>query len=205
MAIEKATVLNLETSEQFAVSFNPEEYALDAGNQFAELTVPGLRIPPLQFAHGKARRLRMELMCDTYEVQLDVRRETRRITDLLEVHPALKGPPRLLFTWGAMQFRCVLENVEQRFTLFFPSGTPARAYLDVTFREHETARVEIQRGTVAVPAVFRNVVQGETLSKIAGQVLGDPGRWRELAGLNRIDNPRKLPAGRPLALPVGRS
>ena len=37
MGLEKATLMNTQTREVIPVQFNPEEYALDAGNSFAEL------------------------------------------------------------------------------------------------------------------------------------------------------------------------
>ncbi len=46
------------------------------------------------------------------------------------------------------------------------------------------------------------VVSGDTLSGIAGRLLGDPARWPEIAALNGIDDPRTLAVGRTLVLPT---
>lgn len=201
MAIEKATILNLGTGEAIPVLFNPDEYSLEGGNAFAEAAVPGLRTPPLQYVRGQGRTLRMELFFDTYEQRVDVRSRTRRITRLLEQDPVLRAPPMVLFTWGGFHFKGVLDRVNQRFTLFFPSGAPARAHLTVSLKEFEEVRVEVEQGVFVGPPVVRNVVAGETIDRIAYDSLGDPAAWRAIADLNKVDNPRKLAPNQPLLIP----
>jgi hypothetical protein len=61
MGFEKATITNLQTGERISVMFNPEEYSLDLGNSFAEIDIPGLKTPPIQYVRGNIRNLRMEL------------------------------------------------------------------------------------------------------------------------------------------------
>jgi hypothetical protein len=61
MALEKAIVTNTQTGEQIPVLFNPAEYSLDLGNTFAEIGIPGLRVPPIQYVRGNSRSLKLEL------------------------------------------------------------------------------------------------------------------------------------------------
>lgn len=204
MALEKAMIINLETDEQIPVMFNPEEYSLDLGNNFSEITIPGLRTPPIQYTHGTLRQLKMELFFDTYEIQQDVRAATRKITSLLEKDTTTQAPPVLLFSWGSLTFKCVLESVGQRFTMFLSDGRPVRARLNVAFKEFESIDVEIERGFFVGPPTVRNIIEGDTLSGLAGKFLGDPSAWREIARLNNIDNPRKLIPGLTLILPPGK-
>jgi hypothetical protein len=205
MALAKATIINLETQERFAVMFNPEEYTLDMGNTIAEIGIPGLEKSPIQYVRGNLRSLQMELFFDTYEQQRDVRGETHRITALLEKHPTTQAPPLLLFSWGSLQFKCVLETAGQRFIMFLADGTPVRARLNVTFKEYEQIEVEVQQGFFFGPPSVRNLLEGETLSKLAHEYLGDPGAWREIAELNNIDDPRRLPPGTQLLIPQEKS
>ena len=37
--------------------FNPTEYQLQKGNNFAEIGIPGLESPPIQFVRGSAEKL----------------------------------------------------------------------------------------------------------------------------------------------------
>ena len=200
MALEKATLTNLLSGDTVPVRFNPEEYTIEASNNFAEIPVPGLPNQPLQYVRGVNRTLAMELFFDTYEAGRDVRQETGRITALLAQDFLLRAPPALLFAWGGLTFRCVLETVSQRFTMFRDDGTPVRATLSVRFKESQpTELLALVAG--AAQETLRLVGAGDTLSGIAGNVLGDPGAWRRLADANNIDNPRRLAVGAALVVP----
>jgi len=202
MALEKAMLINTHTGEQIPVMFNPAEYTLDKGNTFAEIGIPGLTAPPIQFVRGNLRTLRMELFFDTYEQRTDVRVFSQKLTGLLEKDPTTQGPPILIFSWGQLNFQCVLDSVSQRFTMFLNDGTPVRATLSVTFKEYQPVEIEIRRGLFLGAPTIENVVSGATLSSIAARVLGDPGAWREIATLNNIDDPRRLVSGASLILPA---
>jgi hypothetical protein len=51
------------------------------------------------------------------------------------------------------------------------------------------------------PPKTHTVKSGETLSRIAADLLGDAKRWREIADLNNIRNPRNLKVGAVLRIP----
>jgi nucleoid-associated protein YgaU len=205
MALDKATIVNLDTREAIPVLFNPEEYTLDVGNTIAEIGIPGLQKSPVQYVRGNVRTLRMELFFDTYEQNEDVRLHTRRITSLLDPVPTTLAPPVLLFSWSSLQFQCVLESVSQRFIMFRPSGMPVRARLTVAFKEFARLEVTIEKGLFVGPPTVRNIVEGETLSKLAHEYLGDPGAWREIAVANGIDDPINLEPGRQIVIPSDRT
>src|SRR5262245_54480094 len=106
--LAKATILNTLTAERIPVMYNPEEYRLEQGNNFAEVGIPGLDSPPLQYVRGKSRILTMDLFFDTYEVKEDVRRHSGRLVALLNKLPQTQAPPVLLFSMGSFLFECVL-------------------------------------------------------------------------------------------------
>lgn len=201
MSLDKASITNLRTGGQIPVMFNPAEYSFDVANTFAEIDIPGLRTPPIQYVRGNARALKMELFFDTYEARLDVRAKTVQLTSLLDPDPVTQAPPILLFNWGGFSLQCVLETVAQRFTMFLEDGTPVRATLTVSFKEYEAVEVQVQAGLFIGPPTVHNIVDGETASKVAELVLGDPTAWRAIADQNNIDNPRKLSPGQNLVVP----
>src|SRR5215470_16247110 len=141
--MERIQIENEKTGERFNVSFNPEEYSLNKDNNFASQAIPGLTSPLLQFVHGNLRTLDMELFFDTFEQQTDVRDETLKITNLLNIDSDLHTPPVLQVTWGSLDFRCVLAKVSQKFIKFFTDGRPARARLNVTFQEYLDADAQV--------------------------------------------------------------
>jgi len=214
MSLEKARITNTDTNESFEVMFNPEEYTVNKDNNFAQVAVPGLSSPLLQFVHGNLQTLEMELLVDTYEAHnsgnktlnaagQDVRTITSRIVALLDINPQTHAPPVLLFTWGSLTMRCVLVRVSQKFILFLPDSTPVRARLQVTFNEFTNADFEakeVKRETADYTRIYQ-VGQGETLSGIAYKMYQNPATWRPIAILNQIDDPRVLPVGMRLLIP----
>lgn len=199
--IAKAFIINTVTGDQLPVMYNPEQFSLDQGNTFAEVGIPGLNAPPIQYVRGKGRVLSMDLFFDSYELGLDVREFTDAFTGLLETLPATFAPPILLFVMGSFSFRCVLQEAAQRFTMFAVDGTPVRSTISVRFHEYVDVTVAVESGVFIGPPVLQNVIQGDTVSGIAAQVYGDPSRWREIADANSIEDPFNLPAGSSLVIP----
>jgi nucleoid-associated protein YgaU len=214
MPLEKAVITNTVTGERIPVMFNPEEYSVNKENNFAQVAVPGLRSPLIQFVHGNLKTLEMELFLDTYEQHVegsrvlnsageDVRNLTRKVSGLLDIDPSTHAPPVLLFTWGSLSLRCVLSRVTQRFILFKPDGTPVRARLQVTFSEFTNAELEA-RETKRETADYSKLYvakQGETLDVVAWRVYCNAALWRAIALHNDIDDPRMLPPGLRLLIP----
>src|SRR5277367_4250684 len=58
--------------------FNPTEYQRSKANTFAEIGIPGLESPPIQYVRGEAEKLTVELLADTSDTLADVR---KRYTD----------------------------------------------------------------------------------------------------------------------------
>lgn len=203
-SLHKATITDTATNNAIEVQFNPEEYTLNRENTFAQAAVPGLSGPLLQFVHGNLQTLDMELFVDTYEKGTDVREVTNQITGLMDINPKLHAPPVLLFIWGSLSFPCVLAKVSQKFIMFFPSGIPARARLQVSFSRYTNSSVEpkeIKRETADYTKLYV-VAQNETLSTVATSVYDNPALWRPIAIINEIDDPKALTVGQRLVIPA---
>jgi nucleoid-associated protein YgaU len=219
LELAKATILNTFTGESFRVMYNPEELKLEQGNTFAEVGIPGLGTPPVQYVRGKARTLSMELFFDTYETGEDVRSRTAAVVHLLDKDSRELAPPVLLFSLGRLQFQCVLVDAGQRFTMFLSDGTPVRSTLSVRFQEYVRLDVEIRQGVffgsptvsaavnaagaiIGISSTVHITSAGETLSGLAGAYLGDPALWRLIAEANQIVDPFDLGVGRSLVIPA---
>jgi nucleoid-associated protein YgaU len=175
----------------FTVQFNPTEYTLDKGAQIAEIAIPGLDSPILQFIRGQNEKLTLDLYFDTTDrgmgdSAVSVMRQTRPFYQLVKMQSETHAPPRIRFTWGDLSFTAIVENVRQQFTLFNPFGIPLRATLSVTFREYKTLADQLNEVNPRSSdhTKRRTVRRGDTLSRIAGEEYGDPTRWREIADLN---------------------
>src|SRR5262249_44259432 len=148
-----------EKGEPIRARFNPERYSASKSVQFAEVAIPGLDAPVVQFVRGQAEKITLELFFDTTEqgavgnVQ-DVRDLTIKVYSLLRVNGDLHAPPRCILEWGEagklfsygtrVSPWCVLESVNEEFSLFSPEGVPLRAKLSVSFREAWTIEEQLQ-------------------------------------------------------------
>lgn len=204
MALEKARIVTAQGA-RINFTFNPNQYSLDKSNQIAEIGVPGLNAPILQYVRGNTRTLSMELLFDTYEQREDVyERYVKKVYALLDIERSTHAPPVCTFEWKDLRFRCVLERVSGRFTMFLEDGRPVRATLNVTFKEFISVQ-DLVRNTPTESADHAKtyvVKRGDSLSSIAAAEYGDPGRWRPIAAANRIDNPRVLTPGAVLIIPA---
>jgi nucleoid-associated protein YgaU len=209
MALEKATLTNTVSGDKVAVLFNPEEYTVNRDLTYAQMAVPGLSAPVVQFVHGNAQTLEMELLVDSYETNdqvaagSDVRVLTQKVVSLMDIAPTLHAPPPLIFSWGSLTFTCVLQKCSQRFVLFRADGVPVRARLQMTFSEFRNVEMEareIKRETADYTKTHL-VLEGETLPSIAFKVYGDAEHWRPIALRSGIDDPSSLVIGQRLAVP----
>ena len=116
MALQKAFFKNLETDEKITVRFNPADLSFNKTAQFAEIGIPGLDSPVLQFTRGGSETLRIELFFDTTDYGMgenaksvtddiiegeDIFAGTDKFYQLVKQNPNLHAPPRCLFSWGA--------------------------------------------------------------------------------------------------------
>jgi nucleoid-associated protein YgaU len=207
--LKKATLTDLVTGRYVTVQFNPEEYSLDRSTNFAQLAVPGLSAPLVQFIAGNAQTAEMELLVDTTEASpadgpdSDVRKLVTDITSLMDINPDLHAPPPVVFAWGNLTFTCVLTRVQQRYVMFRPDGKPVRARLTVSLSEYRNAELEakeIKRQTVDYTKVHV-VTEGDTLALIAYGEYADTTAWRAIAIRNSITDPRTLTVGTTLTIP----
>jgi Contractile injection system tube protein/LysM domain len=202
MALEKATITPKD-GDPIPVLFNPTQYSLDKGNQIAEIGIPGLGSPILQYVRGGPRSLGLDLFFDTYEARSNVCAHTDRIYKLLEITAKDHVPPVCRFAWGAFHFDCIVERVSGKFTLFLANGTPVRATLTVSLKEFIKVDVEVKNPpTESVDRTkSRTIKRGDSLSSLAAVEYGDPGMWRPIAEANGIDNPRRIAPGTVLVVP----
>jgi len=217
MALEKLAIV-LETGTTIYAMFNPEKYTVSKSLQLAEVNIPGLDSPVVQYVRGQTEKISMELFLDTTDYGMadtvnDVRSLTTNVYRLLKVNGDLHAPTRVQLHWGngghmtshgtKIDPWLVLESVSEEFNLFSPAGIPLRAKLTVSFREAWTIEqqlTETPRHSSDRTSVHR-VVRGETISQIALAEYSDPEQWRVIADANLVDNPRKLTPGEQLTIP----
>jgi nucleoid-associated protein YgaU len=185
--------------------FNPTELQISKQNTFAEVAIPGLMAPPIQFVRGASEKLTFDALVDTSDTMKDVRKEyVQPIRDLMKIDSKLHAPPLVRLVWDDQPgFTAVLESLNITYTLFSDAGVPLRAKLAITLKQFTTVEEQVKEAPKHSPDVEKTYVvqRGDTLSGIAEKAYGDPAPWREIARANGIDDPRALAPGRVLTIP----
>lgn len=211
-------------AERIPVQYNPGEFTLDKQVQIGEAAIPGLDAPLQQFVRGQAEKLTLDLFCDTTDQGMgqgatSVTTETDKIYQLLRIEPTRHAPPILTFVWGGEfpgnridasagsqrrhGFRCVMESLKQKFTLFSPEGVPLRATLTVSLREYRDLNEQLDQLNLSSPdrTHVHVLQQGDTLAAVARRYYDKPGKWRAVAEANRIEDARRITPGAFLRVP----
>ena len=229
MALEKAKLI-IETEkksdgETLAVQFNPAEYNVSKTANYAEKSIPGAPGPITQFVSGASSSLNLSLTFDTFdtpengvrEVQssagvtdmkphkpTDVSLLTRKVAALVNIDGKLHRPPTVTFAWGAIQFKGVITDVKQTFTMFMPDGMPVRARVELTFKSIADVADQGRESPLESPdrTKYRTVHQGEYLWNFAVQEYGDAELWRVIARENDMLDPLDVSPGQVVKLPA---
>jgi hypothetical protein len=220
-SVSKALIMRLDKNDNpvepgIVCKFNPKEYTLTKQNQWNPSKATGSNVPELEFSNGQPATLQMELLFDTLAERKDVREQyTNALWNLMMVDASLKPqgqddkpwPPRVRFQWGkTLEFKAVVTNMTQKFTLFLVDGTPVRALVNITLKQIvDQKQLPKQNPTSGGGGgeQFWTVSIGDTLMSIAYKVYGDPNRWRQIADSNRLTQVRRLVPGSFLKIPGG--
>jgi Contractile injection system tube protein/LysM domain len=206
--------------------YNPTDLEFTRNVHIAEITIPGLDSPLLQFIRGNNETLAVTLFFDTTDFGMGTKPTVNPVTTFIDkiyaltkIDPDSHAPPVCEFQWGRgfpggslpdqagnqsrTSFRCLVEQVVHKYTLFSPNGVPLRATAVLKLREYKPLTQQLnQLGLNSPDKTQVRVLRGdETLSSIAGDHYRSPGDWRVIADANAIEDPRRLRPGMFLTLP----
>ncbi|MBE3638367.1 CIS tube protein [Mangrovicoccus algicola] len=204
------------------IDYAPAELSFAKAAQYAEIAIPGLEQPLLQFIRGDAETLSMELFFDSTAAGTGA--DAEAVTDRVEafhrlvtISGPLHTPPLVEVAWGqdfpgtafgaterpSQSFRAVVLSVNRRFTLFNPDGRPLRAVVSLSLKQYVTIADQAREVNLqsADHTRIHVVAEGETLPLIAHDAYADARAWRVIADHNRLADPRGLAPGTVLELP----
>ncbi|XVU28360.1 LysM peptidoglycan-binding domain-containing protein [Actinoplanes sp. CA-054009] len=193
-----------ERARRIPLRFNPTDYKLSKSNTFAEITIPGLEAPPLQYVRGGSETLAVQALVDTSDTLASVRSTyVDAVRGLMRPDSKEHAPPIVRFVWDEAVFTGVLEKLDVNYVLFTKDGVPLRAQLDLTLKEYRTAAQQVAETPRSSPTVEKSYVvrRGDTWPAIAYAVYRRADVWRELARANGISDPRDLRPGLVLTVP----
>ncbi|MCA0457956.1 MAG: phage tail protein [Chloroflexi bacterium] len=201
-----ATLTNLDTNEVVNFMFNPFEYTLSKHNTWQDKPVTGQNLPYVTFQQGGAITLKLTLHFDSQDENKDVRNYTDKLWKMVMINQSKvdaktgKGqPPAVVFDWGKLHFKAIINDLSQQFTLFSENGIPMRCSVDISLQQYAddvNAMGEAQSGNASslssgTPTAPTTAVQGQRLDHIANS----PNDQRKVAEKNNIDNPLNVPRG----------
>ena len=197
--------------------FNPSEFSIQRESSYAEIKVPGLDRPVIQYVGGGAEVLSFSLFFDTYAAGLetheaklfatsklptllktDVREYTEGFYKLLNVNEDKHRPDEVTFVWGKIKFKGYVTDIQEKFTMFSATGVPLRATLNITIKSNQ---VDNNVRNSPDRTKYRTVTQGDKLCSFAETEYGSCSEWRRIAKANHMTNPRLLKSGQDIVIP----
>lgn len=222
LTFQRVDVGGQKVGEPMAVTYAPTELAFSKSSTYAEVAIPGLEQPLLQFVKGEAETVSLELFFDstgggTGAGATAVTDEVEKFHKLVAVQSRFHAPTLVRVTWGhdfpgvamgdsetaGAAFTAVVLSVGRRFTLFSPDGKPLRAIVSVSLKHYATlaqqlAAINLQSADHTRVHV---VADGETLPLIAHDAYADAGLWRVIADHNGLSDVRDLEPGTRIEIP----
>lgn len=155
----KLTIGSLDDSTTVSAQYNPKELQVDqtvpwkkpeAANQTGTQKSPdGAQDPiALEFTGAEGRTMSVELLFDGYEKagdrKVNVAGEIAKLETLARVrNPSepdekKRRPHQCIVTWGGRglpSFKCVIESLSTKYTMFSSDGEPLRATCTVKLKE----------------------------------------------------------------------
>jgi hypothetical protein len=122
--------------------FNPKEIQFEKTVGWQSHKTTGSNEPYFEYTAGEPRTMSMELLFDSFELKgVTIENELQILARMsLAMNPVGKPeerrPPLLEITNGPIpQFRCVLESLAVKVTMFDRTMRPVRATVNVKFKE----------------------------------------------------------------------
>ena len=105
LTFQKIDVRGQTIDAPMTVKYAPAELTFAKGAQYAEVAIPGLELPVLQFVRGEATTLSMDLFFDSTEggtgaSAQSVTAEVEKFHKLVSIKGDLHHPPLVQVTWG---------------------------------------------------------------------------------------------------------
>ncbi len=206
MTLVNATLTNVSSNngKTVKVKYNPTEYSVTTNMNFAEIAVPGLSVPLLQFVRGDAQTLSVELYLDKSDSGESLKQDLDDLRGFVTLDSELHAPPVCEFKWGdTNKFVGVVTGFTEKFLMFDESGNVLRARVTLSIKSYRPAELQYKEKNPQSPdrTKTRVVEEGERLDLIAAEVYGDESLWPVLARANDIERPRLIKAGDLLTIP----
>jgi contractile injection system tube protein len=152
------SIASLDTSIQVDAQYNPKELQVDKTvpwqkkSQANKTQETGIQ---LEFTGAEGRSLTLELLFDGYETKTSVADKVETLNTMASVlepgspDETKRRPHMCVVTWGTTlpTFKCVIESLSVKYTMFSDQGTPLRATCTVKLKEADTVTGQAEGGS----------------------------------------------------------
>lgn len=213
----KLTITPFEDSENvqmgppagppFVAQFNPETLTINNEIEFGpEEPAHGDDGEEAKYKSTKPRSFTFDFLLDgtgAAGLKIEVLAQIELFKQTVGFTGKIHRPLYLVVNWGTFIATCVLESFSITYKLFRPNGTPLRATLSATFKEHKPKALKELEKNLSSPDLTHAhlVMEGEHLSLITHRIYRNPAYYVQVAEANGLDNLRALASGRTLLLP----
>lgn len=140
-----------EPTEENSVSaqYNPKELQIDKSVPWQKHNKANANGLQLEFTGAEGRTMSVELLFDGYEEHESIQGQVAKLEKLATVRQPnspkdeMRRPHHCVVTWGTVmgggdnKFRCVIEQISTKYTMFSPGGVPLRATVTLKLKEAE--------------------------------------------------------------------
>ena len=149
------SIASLDTSIQVDAQYNPKELQVDKTvpwqkkSQANKTQETGIQ---LEFTGAEGRSLTLELLFDGFETGSSVAGNVETLNTMASVldpgsaDETRRRPHMCVVTWGTTlpTFKCVIESLSVKYTMFSDQGVPLRATCTVKLKEADTVTGQSQ-------------------------------------------------------------
>ena len=191
----------------FVVQFNPETFTINTELDIGpDEPAQGDSGEEAKFKSIKSRSFGFDIYIDGTGAsgeKKDVAEEIEHFKKTVGFSGETHRTYFLLVSCGSLVFTCVIESYSVNYKLFKADGTPLRAVLSVSFKEHLAKEKREKEKNLSSPDLSHLYkVQGdEHLSLISQRIYKEPGYYYHVAEVNELNNLRKINSGKSLLLP----
>ena len=198
----------------FEAMFNPETYSLSYKNVYDQKQGINTSGRTAKYAMSKPTVLSLTLVLDGTGVDVyglsilgkptDV---YKRVQEFLELTSHMDGdihePKHLTVSWGDLTFKCRLDSVDVRYSLFDSSGVPLRAELTTVFFGDIEQSERIKNEGKSSPDLTHSRIVGaeDLLPVMCEKIYGSPHYYIQVAKANNLRDFRNLKPGQEIFFP----
>lgn len=197
-----------KAGDPFEVQVNPESFSVAYSIQYSGKQGKRTSSFTPKWEKNPPRKLNFEILFDN-TAALPTKQESvaQQIKNFESKVFQPKGdshrPNFLLIEWGALIFKCCLDNMTVTYKLFAANGDPLRASASVSFQEVVREDIVVRDPAMNSPDITHafTVKEGDTLPIMAEKVYGDTAYYVAVAQANKLIQFRNLRAGNRLLFP----